>query len=194
MAYILAKKIGMTRIFNQEGMRVPVTLVEAGPCAITQINEKSVQIGFDSEKHTNKPEAGHLKNAGKNYKYLKEFKVEQNKDLKVGDKITVDTFKIGDIVKVSGISKGKGYAGVVKRHHFRGGPGSHGSDQHRAPGSIGAQQPQRVTKGRRMAGHMGHERISVTHLRIVEIDTEKNLMAIKGAVPGPKNSLIEILN
>lgn len=194
MAFILGKKIGMTRVFDQEGMRVPVSLIEAGPCTVTQINEKSVQLGYGENKHINKPESGHLKKSGQSHKYLKEFKINSESNLKLGDKITVNTFKVGNSAQASGISKGKGYAGVVKRHHFRGGPGSHGSDQHRAPGSIGAQQPQRVTKGRRMAGHMGTDRVTVKNLQIIEINEDKNLIALKGAIPGATGSLIEIIS
>ncbi len=194
MAFILGKKIGMTRVFDQEGMRVPVSLVEAGPCTVTLVKENSVQIGFGIEKHINKPKSGHVKKAGKNHKYLKEFKLEQPSTLKVGDKITINTLKVGDKAMVIGTGKGKGYAGVVKRHHFSGGPKTHGSDQHRAPGSIGDQAHQRVVKGRRMAGHMGHERVTVKNLEIIEIVPEKNLIALKGAIPGANNSLVQIIS
>ena len=204
MKFILGKKLGMTRIFDKDGLAVSVTLVEAGPCVITHIKKEekddynAVQIGFGTNKKINKSEAGHLKKANTNSKYLKELKLAisdqptADSEYKVGDKITVEAFKPGDIVAVSGISKGKGFAGVVKRHHFAGGPKSHGSDQHRAPGSIGAQQPQRVIKGTRMAGHMGREKITTKHLEVVEIISEKNILLIKGPVPGSKNSLVEI--
>lgn len=215
MKMLLGRKLGMTRIFDKEGKSLPVTLIEAGPCIITQIKTtekddyEAIQIGFGEEKKINKPKTGHLKKAGAKVKWLREIRIDDRPqttddrkeavdkgllttDHKVGDKITVNIFKPGDRVTVSGISKGKGFAGVVKRHHFAGGPASHGSDQHRAPGSIGAQQPQRVLKGRKMAGRMGGERITIKGLEVIEIDAEKNLLAVKGAVPGAKRGLVMI--
>lgn len=194
--FILAKKIGMSQIFDNNGGVVPVTLVEAGPCVITQVKTiekdgyESAQLGFGQAKKLNKARKGHLKNLG-DFKYLVEFKGKDG--AVVGDRVDVSIFAEGDKVKVSGISKGKGYAGVVKRHGFRGGPASHGQkDRLRAPGSIGMSFPERVPKGRRMAGRMGGERVSVKNLVIAAIDRENNILALQGAVPGNKNSLLEI--
>lgn len=200
MKYILGKKIGNSQIFDEEGNVIPITLVEAGPCQVIQkkTEEKdgyqAVQIGFEEikEKKTKKAQKGHFKKAKieKNYRYLKEFK---GNDLKVGDIIDVSIFEKGDKVKVSGISKGKGFQGVVKRHGFHGGPASHGQKHSlRAPGSIGCSFPERVWKGRRMAGRMGNQRVTVRGLKIAEVDKEKNLLAIKGAIPGKRGTLVEI--
>lgn len=202
--FILGKKIGMTQVFDKEGKVIPVTLIEAGPCFVAQIKtiEKdgynAVQIGFGAKKKISKPLKGHLKelslSAGQagNLQYLKEFENDEN--LKVGDKIDVSVFKEEEKVRIAGISKGKGFAGVVKRHGFAGGPASHGNkDRLRAPGSIGMSFPERVPKGRRMAGRMGGERTTVKNLKIVGIDLEKNILAVKGAVSGPKGSLVEIV-
>jgi large subunit ribosomal protein L3 len=198
MKFILGKKIEMTQRFKEDGRVVPVTVVASGPCSVTQIKSsekdgyRAVQIGYDKKKKINKPLKGHLKGLD-NFRYVKEFRIEESVELKHGDKITVGVFQPGDIVSVVGTSKGKGFQGVVKRHGFKGGPGSHGDkDQHRAPGSIGATDAARVFKGMRMAGHMGDSRATVTNLEIVEIDPEKNLLFIKGAVPGARGSLLLI--
>ncbi len=195
--FILAKKIGMSQIFDSEGKVTPVTIVEAGPCVVTQIKKidgdgyNAIQLGFGETKKNNKPKQGHLKELG-NLKHLREFRTEE--DLKVGDKVDVSIFEEGDKVKVSGFSKGKGFAGVVKRHGFHGGPASHGQkDRLRAPGSIGMSFPERVPKGRRMAGRMGNDRVSVKNLVIAAVDRDNNLLALRGAVPGNNNSLIEIV-
>ena len=187
----------MSQIFDGEGKVIPVTLVEAGPCIVTQIKKidgdgyNAIQLGFGETKKNNKPKQGHLKELG-NLKHLREFRTEE--DLKVGDKVDVSIFAEGDKVKVSGFSKGKGFAGVVKRHGFKGGPASHGQkDRLRAPGSIGMSFPERVPKGRRMAGRMGYDRVSVKNLVIAAIDRDNNLLALRGAVPGNNNSLIEIV-
>jgi len=203
MKGILGKKVGMTQIFDDNGVVVPVTLIEAGPCYITQkkTQEKdgynAVQLGFSElrENKLNKPMAGHLKRANAlAVKYLREFRVSNPDDYEEGQEIDVSIFSVGDKVDVTGTSKGKGFAGVVKRHHFAGGPKTHGqSDRCRAPGSIGAgSTPGRVLKGMRMAGHMGNERVTVQNLKIALVDPEKNILAIKGAVPGGKNGLIII--
>ncbi len=199
--FILGKKIGMSQIFDENGQVVPVTLVEAGPCPVVSVKTEekdgysAVQIGFDNikEKNVRKPQKGHFKKAGlkKNYRYLKEFK---NSDLKINDIIKVSIFNQGEIVRVSGISKGKGFQGVVKRHGFSGFPASHGTKHGlRAPGSIGSAFPQRVFKGKKMAGRMGNDRITVDGLKIAQIDEEENLLAIKGAIPGRKETLLEII-
>jgi len=201
MKGILGKKVGMTQVFSEEGHVVPVTLIEAGPCYVTQKKDKkhdgytAVQLGFSeiSEKRARKPLAGHLKKAGAPMlKYLREFRVKDHQDLEVGQVIKADIFSVGDFVDVVGTSKGKGFAGVVKRHGFAGGMKTHGqSDRHRAPGSIGAgTTPGRVFKGMRMPGRMGGERVTVSNLEVVIVDPERNLLAVKGAVPGAKNGLV----
>lgn len=194
--FILGQKIGMSQIFGKEGEVIPVSVIEAGPCVVIQIKSsendgyQAVQIGFGTRKKISKPLAGHLKNLGK-FRHLREFKGVA--DLKVGDKIEVGIFKEGDRVKVSGVSKGKGFQGVVKRHGFSGGMASHGNkDRLRAPGSIGTSFPEHVRKGRRMAGRMGFDRVSVKDVKIVKVDQENNILAVKGAVPGRRGTLLEI--
>jgi len=200
MKFILGKKIGMTQIFDDSNNVTPVTIVKAGPCFVIQVKNKkkdgyeAVQIGFEEikDKKVKKPQKGHFKKHGleKNYRYLREF--SDNK-LKSGDKIDVSLFNNGEIINVSGISKGKGFQGVVKRHGFKGSPASHGTKHTlRAPGSIGSAWPQRVFKGKKMAGRMGSDRVTVQGLEIVNIDKDNNLLAIKGAVPGKKGTLLEI--
>ncbi|MEK7580010.1 MAG: 50S ribosomal protein L3 [Patescibacteria group bacterium] len=198
MRFILGKKIGMTQVFSEDGNVVPVTLVQAGPCIVTAIRVsdkdkyQAVQIGFDSKKKVNKPQKGQLKDLG-NFKYLKEFRTDNLENYKIGDKIGISIFKKGESVDVSSVSIGKGFQGVVKRHHFRGHPATHGhKDQSRMSGSIGATGPQRVLKGTRMAGRMGGERVTVKNLEIVDIDTEKNFLFINGAIAGGENALLEI--
>jgi len=203
MIGILGKKIGMTTIFENDGNAVPCTVIEAGPCYITQIKKKdkdgyeSVQLGFEEkkEKNSTKPLIGKFKKIKTPFlRHLKEVRDFNSEELKEGDQIKVDIFKEGDIVKVTGVSKGKGFQGVVKRHGFGGGQRTHGqSDRQRAPGSIGGSSyPSRVFKGQRMAGRMGGDRVSVRNLRIVKIFVDSNLILIKGAVPGTKTGLVEI--
>jgi large subunit ribosomal protein L3 len=203
MSAILGKKIGMTRIFDNEGNVIPVTVIEAGPCYVTQVKiEKidgydAVQLGFGTkkEKNVSKPLLGHLKKASvQPTQKLKEFEPFKDRELKIGDVVKADVFKPGEVVKVTGISKGRGFAGVVKRHHFSGGPVTHGeSDRLRAPGSLGqSSDPSRVYKGLRMAGQLGNKKVSVKNLTIVMVDAEKNLLFIEGAVPGARNSFVEI--
>lgn len=200
MTGILGKKIGMTQVFDEYGQAIPVTVIEAGPCKVVQVKSiqkdgyEAVKIGFEEvkkQKNIPKPLIGVFKKAGTPvFRILKEFPM---KDLNVGDTITVEQFSIGDKVSVSGISKGKGFQGVMKRHRFKGGPDSHGSMFNRAPGSIGASSfPSRVWKGKRMAGHMGNERVTIKNLTVVGIKPEQNLILIKGAVPGAINSIVEI--
>ena len=188
----------MTQIFKEDKV-IPVTLIESGPNFVTQIKTKdgdgytAIQVGFGAKKEKNikKPQRGHLKNLD-NLRWLREFRVEDSK-LNNGDKIDVSVFAPGDKVNVVAISKGKGFQGVVKRHGFHGGPKSHGQkDRHRAPGSIGSSFPEHVFKGKRMAGRMGGDRVTVKNLEIVEIDGENNLIALKGAVPGRRGTLVMI--
>jgi large subunit ribosomal protein L3 len=196
---IIGKKLGMTQIYTAEGVCKAVTAIEAGPCKITQVKGKekdgyaAAQLGFGQAKKLTDPEKGHLKEVGQ-FKYLREFRVDSSEGLKIGDLIDVSLFKAGETVDIIGRSKGKGYAGVVKRHHFRGGPKTHGqSDRNRAPGAIGSTtSPGRVWKNVRMSGHMGDERVTAKNLPVYKADNEKNLLLIEGAVPGAINSLVII--
>ncbi|MCE5311854.1 MAG: 50S ribosomal protein L3 [Nitrospiraceae bacterium] len=200
MTGILGKKIGMTSVYTEDGSLVPVTVVEAGPCCVIQVKTaekdgyQAVKVGFIEQrkaKNVLKPLAGIFKKAGTaSYKILKEFRMG---GLNVGDMVKADVFSKGDIVSVSGISKGKGFQGVMKRHNYKGGPASHGSMFYRAVGSIGASSyPSRVWKGLGMPGHMGSERVTVQSLTIVDVKPEQNIILIKGAVPGANESIIEI--
>jgi len=199
---ILGKKLGMTQIFNADGQVVPVTLVKAGPCVVTQRKTPAVdgydavQLGFvEYAKKQNKPMSKHLAKSGADgVKFLHEFRLGQGSgDLKAGDRVLAEEFKPRDVVDVIGTSKGRGFAGIVKRHHFRGGPATHGSMFHRAPGSIGASSfPSRVFPGTRMAGRMGNAQVTVRNLEIVSVDTEDNVIAVKGAVPGPNGGYVMV--
>lgn len=200
---ILARKIGMTQIFNDKGEALPVTVVEAGPCLVVQKKTvendgySALKVGFGDVKEgrLTKPQLGQFKkNQLKPKKYLKEFKMQDAEKYKVGDEIKVDIFQPGDRIDVVGISKGKGYAGGVKRWNFNRGPMSHGSMYHRRPGAGGATDPARVFKGKKMAGHLGVERVTVHNLEIVRVDSDRNLLLIKGSVPGPKKALLFIKN
>lgn len=215
MKFILGKKIEMSQVFGTDGEVAPVTIIQAGPCQITQVRTRekdgysAVQVGFGVKMKLNKPMAGHLKGLA-GFRYLSEFKISSSNRLesssnisnekltagdmlKRGDIITVGAFEAGDRVKVTGVSKGKGFQGVVKRHGFHGSPASHGhKDQLRMPGSIGSTDAARVFPGKRMAGRMGGEQVTVTNLEIIKIDADKNLIYVKGAVPGTRNSLVEI--
>lgn len=183
----------MTQVFRPDGQVVPVTRIQAGPITVTQVKKQgneqiALQVGFETTRNANKPMEGHLKGLPM-FRVLKEFQTTQPANR--GDVIDAAVFAPGDLVSAIGTSKGKGFAGVVKRHHFRGGPASHGhKDNSRAPGSIGAGGVQRVFKGMRMAGHMGDEQVTVQNLEIVSVDTEKNEIFVKGAVPGARNGLI----
>jgi len=201
---ILGRKIGMTQVFRADGQVVPVTLLKAGPCTVVQRKTPAtdgydaVQLGlleFIKPKRINKPLTGHLKKAGtEGAKMLREFRLSAGStDYKAGDQVLVSDFKPSDMVDVIGVSKGRGFAGVVKRHHFRGGEGSHGSMFHRAPGSIGASSfPSRVVPGMRMGGHMGDERVTVRNLEVIDVDTEDNVLVVKGAVPGPNGGYVVV--
>lgn len=201
---ILGKKIGMTQVFQADGQAVPVTLLKTGPCTVVQRKTmntdgyEAVQLGlmeFVKASRINKPLTGHLKKAGVDgVKFLREFRLGGKAgggDLHPGDKVLVDEFKPKEMVDVIGVSKGRGFAGVVRRHHFRGGEGSHGSMHHRAPGSIGASSfPSRVVPGMRMGGQMGNEQVTVRNLEIVDVNAEDNLLVVKGAVPGPNGGYV----
>jgi large subunit ribosomal protein L3 len=196
---ILGRKIGMTQVFSAGGEARGVTVVEAGPCVVVQIKTQerdgydAIQLGFGQRKRVNDPQRGHMKQLGQ-FRYLREVRVDDPNEYTVGQTLGVDLFEEGEIVDVVGQSKGKGFAGGVKRYHFRGGPKTHGqSDRHRAPGSIGSgTTPGRVRKGLHMAGHMGDERVTVKNLRVFDTDTSRNVILIEGSVPGADNGLLRI--
>jgi large subunit ribosomal protein L3 len=196
---LLGRKLGMTQVFTDIGEALGVTVIEAGPCQVTQVRTEdkdgyeAVQLGFGETKRLTKPERGHIKGLTP-VRYLREFKSTEIEQAEVGQTVDVGMFEPGTKVDVIAVSKGKGFAGVVKRHHFAGGPRTHGqSDRHRAPGSIGAgTTPGRVYKGTRMAGQMGNERVTVQNLEVVATDTERNLLLVKGSVPGPRKGLVYI--
>ena len=201
---ILGKKIGMTQVFTPDGQVVPVTLVKAGPCVVTQRKTPAtdgydaIQLGLlEYAKKQNKPMSKHLEKSGaEGVRYLREFHLGQGAgtgDLKQGDRVLAEEFKAKDVVDVIGTSKGRGFAGLVKRHHFRGGPASHGSMFHRAAGSIGASSfPSRVFPGMKMAGRMGTDQVTIRNLEIVSVDTEDNVIAVKGAIPGPNGGYVAV--
>ncbi len=196
---IIGKKLGMTQVFRENGKAEAVTAVEAGPCTVIQVKTaakegyNAAQLGFGEVERLKSPQRGHLKGLGQ-FKYLREFRVDDAQAIQVGDRVDVSLFKAGDLVDITGWSKGKGFAGVVKRHHFAGGPKTHGqSDRHRAPGSIGAtSSPGRVLKGMRMAGHMGNRRVTVRRLEVFDADPDRNLLLVRGALPGSRNGLLLI--
>ncbi len=200
---ILGKKLGMTRIFDPEGLAIPVTVIEAGPCFVVQVKSgakegyEGLQVGFERRSlgKCNKPEKGHLEKHGSKsgFKHLKELRLAAPGEFEVGQEITVAQFVIGEKVDVVGTSKGRGFAGTVKRWKFHRGPMTHGSMSHRAPGSIGASAyPSRVTKGKRMAGHMGNARVTAKNLVVIDVRPEENLLLVRGAVPGPRQGLVII--
>ena len=199
---ILATKVGMTQIFNENGALVPVTVLQAGPCVVTQVKTaendgyKAVQVGFvdKREKLVNKPQKGHFDKAGVSYKrYVREFKFENAEEYSVKDEIKADIFAAGDKIDATAISKGKGFQGAIKRYGQHRGPMAHGSKFHRHQGSNGsATTPGRVFKGKGMPGHMGNKQITVQNLEVVKVDTDNNLILVKGAVPGPKKRLVTI--
>ena len=201
MKGILGKKLGMTQIFTEEGIVVPVTVVEAGPNVVTQVKtvEKdgynAIQVGFEDakEKSLNKPQKGHLAAANVLKKHLKEFRVDAVEEFTVGQEIKADLFAAGEKIDVTGTSKGKGFQGPIKRHGQSRGPESHGSRYHRRPGSMGAWSfPGRVFKNKKLAGHMGSVKVTVQNLEVVRVDADKNLILVKGAIPGPKGSMVTI--
>ncbi|ADL11713.1 50S ribosomal protein L3 [Acetohalobium arabaticum] len=199
---ILGKKVGMTQIFDDEGEVIPVTVIEAGPCSIVQKKTeekdgyKAIQLGFGEAKESklNKPLKGHFDKYGVEPKeYIREVRINEEDEYEVGDEIKADIFAVGDRVDVTGTSKGKGFAGTVKRWNFNLGPKTHGSRNYRLPGSIGASaDPARVFKGKKMPGRMGREQVTIQNLKVAKVDPEKNILAVKGAVPGPKKALVRI--
>ena len=199
---ILATKVGMTQIFNEDGVLTPVTVLQAGPCVVTQVKTvendgySAVQVGFvdKREKLVNKPLKGMFDKAGVAYKrFLREFRFENAEEYSVKDEIKVDVFAAGDKIDATAISKGKGFQGAIKRHGQSRGPMAHGSKYHRHAGSNGAcSDPSKVFKGKRMPGHMGSKQITIQNLEVVRVDTENNLLLVKGAVPGPKKALVTI--
>ncbi len=203
MKGILGKKLGMTQIFGDDGTVIPITLIEAGPCYVTQKKTaetdtyNAIQLGFgETEKRKlNQPKLGHLGKSGSPMvRHLREIRTSDAGDYEIGQKVDASIFKVGDIVDVVGTSKGKGFAGVVKRHHFAGGPKTHGqSDRWRSSGSVGAgTTPGHVLKGQRMAGRMGNDRVTVQNIKVALVDVEKNLIAVRGSIPGSNNSLVII--
>jgi len=197
---ILGRKLGMTQVWSDDDKLLPVTVIEAGPCVVTQVKTdkrdgyRAVQIGFGDLKKVNKPMQGHFDKAHVDAKkYLMEIRLDKGDEFRVGQSITVKALAEAKTVHVTGTSKGKGFAGVMKRHNFKGGPGGHGSHFHRAPGSVGqCATPSRVFKGLKLPGHMGSETVTVRNLEIVKIDLEQNLLIVKGAVPGGKGALLTI--
>lgn len=202
MKGLLAKKIGMTRVFLDDGRYIPVTVLEAGPCSIIQRKTldtdgyEAVQVGFSDlrEERCNQAMAGHFKKGDVSPKTrLREFRIDADSELKPGDAIKVDIFEVGDRVDISGTTKGKGFAGVIKRHGFSGGPGGHGSHFHRTPGSIGqSADPAKVYKGKKMPGRMGNVRRTTQNIEVVQVDAEKNLLVLRGCVPGPRGGVLEV--
>ena len=199
---LIGKKIGMTQIFNEEGKVIPVTVIEAGPCVVSQVKTEetdgynSIQLGFGAikESKVNKPERGHFTKANiAPARYLREFRVDSIEDVKVGDELKADIFMAGDKIDIQGTSKGKGFQGVIKRHGQSRGPMGHGSMYHRRPGSMGSTStPGRVFKGKKLPGHMGAETVTIQNLEVIKVDLDKNIILVKGSVPGAKGSILKI--
>lgn len=198
---ILGRKIGMTQIFTNKGLAIPVTVIEAGPCIVVQKKTidkdgyDAIQIGFGEKRERlfPKPLKGHYTRAGvRPLRFLRELRVEDAQAYQVGQEIKADIFAQGDKIDVVGTSKGQGFAGAIKRHGFHRGPMAHGSKYHRRPGSLGAKGPARVFKGRKLPGHMGAERVTVQNLEVIKVDNDRNLLAVKGAIPGPKGGLVMV--
>ena len=202
MKTLIGKKVGMTQIFDDKGRVVPVTVIEAGPCVVAQVKSvetdgyNAIQLGFGDVKESklNKPERGHFAKAGlANKKHLREFRVEDFGDLTVGSEIKADAFEAGDKIDVQGTTKGKGFQGVIKRHGQSRGPMGHGSMYHRRPGSMGpTSTPGRVFKGKKLPGHMGKVTVTIQNLDVIKVDTDKNVVLVKGSVPGPKGAILKL--
>ena len=199
---LIGKKIGMTQIFNEEGKVIPVTVIEAGPCVVSQVKTEetdgynSIQLGFGAikESKVNKPERGHFTKANiAPARYLREIRVDSIEDVKVGDELKADIFMAGDKIDIQGTSKGKGFQGVIKRHGQHRGPMGHGSMYHRRPGSMGSTStPGRVFKGKKLPGHMGAETVTIQNLEVIKVDLDKNIILVKGSVPGAKGAILKI--
>ena len=199
---LIGRKIGMTQIFDEKGNVIPVTVIEAGPCVVAQVKTvetdgyNAIQLGFGEvkDKHINKPEAGHFaKTKLANKKHLREFRLEDITSYKVGDEVKLDIFEAGERIDVQGTSKGKGFQGVIKRHGQHRGPMGHGSMYHRRPGSMGSTStPGRVFKGKKLPGHMGKVTVTIQNLDVVRVDTDKNVLLVKGSVPGPKGAILKV--
>ncbi len=197
MKALITRKVGMTSIITDDGALTPVTLLSASPCVITQVKTAetdgytAVQLGFEEGKNATKPEAGHFKKSGASPKVVREFRVDEIEDgIAVGTSVAADVFEVGDSVHVTGTSKGKGFAGTIKRHNFKRGRKTHGGQSYRRPGSIGSMYPQKIFKGKRMAGQMGNEQVTVRNLRVALVDTENQVIGVVGAVPGPRKGII----
>lgn len=200
MKALIGRKIGMSQVIQDDGIVVPVTLVQAGPCTVISVrNEEkdgysAIQLGFGTNEKLNKAQAGHAKKSKVMPKIIREFRTEDIEDAtEIGSSFTVNTFEVGDVVTVSGTSKGKGFAGTIKRHNFHRGPMTHGSRNVRKPGSIGSMYPQKVYKGRKLPGQMGGERVSTKNQSIALVDVKNNVIGIRGAVPGPRNGIVSIV-
>lgn len=196
MKALIGRKLGMTQVFDENGAMVPVTLVEAGPCTVTQVRTtekdgyRAVQLGFGSAKKLSKAQAGHFKASKSSPAHCREVRLSEDEELSVGDSITAAEFAVGDVITASGTSKGKGFAGTIKRHNFHRGPKTHGSRSYRGPGSIGSMYPQNIWKGKKMAGRMGHDTVTTKNLVVQHVDPDKNLIAVKGALPGANKSIV----
>ena len=201
MKALITRKVGMTSTIAEDGTVQAITLLSASPCVITQVKTDetdgytSVQIGFEemAENKVAKPQAGHLKNAGIIARILREFRVSEiTEDLRVGEKVTAEVFSVGDVVHVTGTSKGKGWAGTIRRHNFHRGRKTHGGRSYRRPGSIGSMYPQHILKGKKMAGQLGAEQVTVRNLRVALVDAEKGYIGVTGAVPGPRKGIVTL--
>ena len=202
MPGLIGKKVGMTRIFDDAGIQIPVTVIEAGPCPVvqvlaTELGAKQVQLGFEAQglRQTTRAERGHAAKAGLEYapRLMREFPIDNGEDYQVGQQLTVTLFAVGDRVKVTANSKGRGFTGVVKRHGFAGRPGSHGHPESRTPGTVGpGTDPSRVIKGKRLPGRMGGVRTTIRNLHVVRVDEGRNLLFVKGGVPGARNGYVVI--
>lgn len=198
MKALITRKIGMTSIINDGGSAIAVTLLSADPNVITQLKNDetdgytAAQLGFEKGKNIGKALKGHFKNSKAEPKVIKEFRTDETGELKVGDTLSIEVFEVGDDIDATGISKGKGFAGTIKRHNFHRGRKTHGGRSYRRPGSIGSMYPQRIFPGKKMSGHMGHEQVTVKRLRVALIDTKLNVIGVTGAVPGPKKGIVTI--
>jgi large subunit ribosomal protein L3 len=198
MKALITRKVGMTSIVTDDGAVKAVTLLSASPNVVTQLKSEetdgyqAVQLGFEEAKHVNKAQAGHNKNAKKDPKVVREFRIipDPEEDLSVGGELAADVFVVGDTVQVTGVSKGKGFAGTIKRHNFHRGRKTHGGRSYRRPGSIGSMYPQKIFKGKKMAGRMGHDQVTTKNLKIALVDTELNVIGVTGAVPGPRKGIV----